>query len=48
MCSDHTAQVMDEDAKNMVDEAYLRTNELMTKYRCACASFDGGGYLFSC
>lgn len=36
MYSDHTAQVMDEEAKNMVDEAYLRTIELMTKYRCAC------------
>jgi AFG3 family protein len=31
--SDHTAQLMDEEAKTMVDDAYLRTIELMTTYK---------------
>ncbi|KAG5188027.1 cell division protease ftsH [Tribonema minus] len=31
--SDHTAQVMDEEAKSMVDDAYTRTVSLMTEYK---------------
>lgn len=35
--SDHPVlQVMDKEAMNVVNEADLRTIELMTKYRCTC------------